>query len=400
MSWQEVAARLVAARAETLAFVSELDDDALRAQPDPGFSPIGWHLGHVAFTEASWLLGRCGGDHSLVAPHARAWAQNGCPKAARIHQPPREELFAYMRAVRERVLELLPRLPIESEDPLLTGGFVGWLVEAHEHQHRETMAAVRQLELERRLAVHAPPPPAPTKSERATMVAVAGGPVVLGTNERLAYDNERPAHEREVRAFEVDPTPVTVAAWEHFRADGGYTRPELWSEEGWRWRSDRDVRWPRGWTRDSDGRLARARLDGALAPLSADEPVVGVAFYEAEAFARWRGARLLTEAEWEHAACTLATNEPCLGLREAGPRPARASDLIGNAWEWTASPFAPYSGFRAFPYRGYSEPYFDGIHRVLRGGSFATHSRVATRTFRNWYEPWIRAIFAGARCAR
>jgi gamma-glutamyl hercynylcysteine S-oxide synthase len=388
--------RLVAARAATLAFVTELDEEALRAQPSPSFSPIGWHLGHIAFTEAHWILARCGGDASLSAPYAQSWAQDGRPKHERVEQPPRGELLAYLAEVRARVIDRLSALDVTSDDPLLRDGFVAWLVEAHEHQHRETMAIVRQLALERGLPE--PPEPAthPFETER---VPIEGGLVELGTDERLAYDNERPAHTVHVHPFELDRTPACVAAWEDFRAGGGYTRAEHWSPDGWAWRERNDVCAPQGWTRDPNGRLARIRLSGGLTPLDPNEAVTGISFYEAEAFANFGGARLPTEAEWELAARVLATAEPRVGL-SAGPAPVRAPDLIGNVWEWTSTPFAAYPGFAAFPYRGYSEPYFDGVHRVLRGGSFATDPRIARVTFRNWYEPWRREIFAGVRCAR
>lgn len=366
-------------RAATLALVDDLDDEALCAQPDPAFSPIGWHLGHVAFTEAHWLLSRLGGDDSLVAPYARQWAQGGCPKHERRRQPPREQLFAYMAEVRARVLDRLPTLELTEEEPLLAEGFAVWFIESHEHQHRETITIVRQLALESRFS--APPPPPLLHGWRpGPRIALEGGLVSLGTDARLAYDNERPAHRIELAPFTIDLEPATVAAWEAFRADGGYAREALWSPEGWAWRSRNDVRWPRGWTCDAEGRLARVRLDGKLAPLEATEAVTGISAYEAEAFARWRGARLPTEAEWEYAACHLRG--------------------IGLAWEWTASVFAPYPGFEAFPYRGYSAPYFDGAHRVLRGGSSSTHPRIARRTFRNWYAPSTRQLSAGVRCVR
>lgn len=395
-----LAARLEAAREATLALVGELDDDALCAWPDPDYSPIGWHLGHVAFTEARWILARFGGDHRLATTeHARRWAQDGCAKRDRVHQPPREALFGYLAEVRARVLELLPSLDLEGPDPLLADGFVGWLIEAHEHQHRETMAMVRQLELERTLGA-APPTAVSGAPIDDALIELDGGVVRLGTDERLAYDNERPSFEIALEPFAIDRAPVTVAAWKAFVADAGYARAELWGAEGWTWRAANDVRWPRGWCSDADGRLARPRLDGGLAPLSDAEPVVGVSCHEAEAFARWRGARLPTEAEWEAAARRVPTASPSLALGEPGPRGVEAPDLIGNVWEWTSSAFAPYAGFRAFPYRGYSEPYFDGAHRVMRGGSFATHPRIARPSFRNWYPPAARAPFVGLRCAR
>ena len=120
--------------------------------------------------------------------------------------------------------------------------------------------------------------------------------------------------------------------------------------------------------------------------------------HEAEAFARFHEARLPTEAEWELAA--RATDDDALGGDRSGPRPEAAGARRGNAWAWTSTTFAPYDGFEPFPYRGYSAPYFDGAHRVLRGGSFVSHPAVARVTFRNWYEPHVRQIFAGVRLAR
>jgi len=161
-----------------------------------------------------------------------------------------------------------------------------------------------------------------------------------------------------------------------------------------------------------------------LAPLVPEEPVCGVSFFEAEAFAQFEGRRLPTEAEWERA----ASWDPAGGKRvhawgdappdrrhanhdlvAGGPTPVAAHpsgasalgchDLHGNVWEWTSSVFAPYPGFAPFGYEGYSVPYFDGAHRVLRGGSFATSPEILRATFRSWYQPQVREIFAGFRCA-
>lgn len=393
LSPDEVAARLTACREQTLRLIESLGDAELTAWPDESFSPIGWHLAHVAFTEAQWILGRCAGRGELWEPHVRSWSQDGCPKSERVRQPEKEALLRYVTRVREEVLEVLPTLDFCGEDPLLARGFVGWFVEAHEHQHRETMALVRQAALE---LAHPEPPPPPCALGALRFAAQPGGTSLMGTDAPFAYDNERCEHEVRLDPFSLS-TLATVADWDAFRAEGGYRRPELWSARGWGWREASGARWPRGWTR-LDGLLARVRLDGVLHPLGPDEPVTGVSFHEAEAFARFHDARLPTEAEWELAA--RSSGGGCLGLVESGPLPERDDELRGNLWVWTSTAFSPYPGFRAFPYAGYSEPYFDGAHRVLRGGSFATDPSIARVTFRNWFLPSIRQIFAGVRLAR
>jgi ergothioneine biosynthesis protein EgtB len=198
-----------------------------------------------------------------------------------------------------------------------------------------------------------------------------------------------------LRPFQLARHPATQAQFAAFMADGGYRRRELWTGAGWAWRAAEGVERPHHWRWDAP-----------------DHPVAGVSAYEAEAFCRWAGARLPTEFEWEHAARNLVVTAECgnlgglrLGTTPVGGFPAGRSadgalDLFGNVWEWTASAFAPYPGFRAWPYAGYSEAWFDGRHRVLRGGSWATRSFALRRSFRNWYVPETRQIFAGFRCAR
>jgi iron(II)-dependent oxidoreductase len=198
---------------------------------------------------------------------------------------------------------------------------------------------------------------------------------------------------------------VTNGAYAEFVADGGYDDPRHWTEDAWAWRVEQDAQHPQFWIRDGDG-WTRRRY-GRIEPLPDREPVQHVCWYEADAYARWRGARLPTEAEWEKAAQGArwpVERTARFGPDEVGAHPEAASaagclDMLGGVWEWTASDFGGYPGFRSFPYREYSEVFFGPEYKVLRGGSWATDPIACSVTFRNWDFPIRRQIFAGFRCA-
>jgi iron(II)-dependent oxidoreductase len=260
-------------------------------------------------------------------------------------------------------------------------------------------------------------------------VTVEGGTFTMGTDlEPWAYDNERPAHPVTVAPFMIDAVPVTNGAFAEFIAAGGYDDPSWWTPEGWTHRTETGLEHPEFWRDEGDGSWSVLRF-GTRNDVVADEPVQHVCWYEADAFARWAGKRLPTEAEWELAAswspdgtkrrypwddgpdpATVALAHANLGQQSLGPAPVGAyptgvspwgcHQMVGDVWEWTASDFAPYPGFRSFPYREYSEVFFGTEYKVLRGGSWATHPLAVRTTFRNWDYPVRRQIFAGFRCAR
>jgi len=442
-----IADELARARSRTLSLVDDLDEADQRAQHSRLMSPLVWDLAHIGNYEELWLLreldGRPAIDPELddlynAFEHPR-WARPSLP----ILGP--AEARAYDAAVRDDVLALLDHVDLDA-DPgdgddrrgrLCHDGFVYGMVLQHEHQHDETMLATRQLMGERAPAVPGATPtgaglPIADTAARPTElddeVVLDLGRVVIGTDDDpWAYDNERGAHEVELAPFAIDRTPVTNRRWLAFLADAGYDDERLWSSTGWAWRQEEGLEAPLFWRPEGDGgwsvlRFGR-RLD--LADLL-DEPVQHVCAHEADAYARWAGRRLPTEAEWEAAATwdpTTATKRrhpwgdapptaghANLGQIHDGPlpvgslplgaSPSGVLGLIGDVWEWTSSPFLPHPGFTAFPYREYSEVFWAGDYRVLRGGSWAADHLAVRGTFRNWDHPIRRQIFSGVRTAR
>ncbi len=425
---EAIAARLASARDRTSGLTDCVDDTDLVRQHSPLMSPLVWDLAHIANQEELWLLREVGGRdpmHPEIDPLYNAFEH---PRAERPSLPllPPAEARRYARDVRGRVLDLLDRVSFGGAD-LTRDGFVFGMIAQHEQQHDETMLATHQLRDGSPVLVAPPPgPPAPDVLRLPAEVLVPGGPFTMGTStEPWALDNERPAHQVSVPAFYLDTTPVTNAAYAQFIADGGYDNPRWWTPAGWDHRQRAGLVAPQFWERDGAGGWLRRRF-GALEPVPPAEPVLHVCWYEADAYARWAGRRLPTEAEWEKAArhdpatgrslrYPWGDTDPTpdvanLGQRHlqpapagsypAGAAPSGARQLIGDVWEWTASDFLPYPGFRAWPYREYSEVFFGPEYKVLRGGAFSADPVACRGTFRNWDYPIRRQIFAGFRTAR
>ncbi|MGP3968389.1 ergothioneine biosynthesis protein EgtB [Streptomyces sp. 6N223] len=421
---------LQAARRRTLALTDCLHDAELTAQHSPLMSPMVWDMAHIANQEEIWLVRRAGGRPALWPHLDELYDAFRHPRADRPTLPLLTPTQArrYLAEVREQSLSVLEELDEArlTGEALLADGFVFGMIAQHEQQHDETILATHQLRSGP--AVLDAPPPAPALSPSPREVLVPGGPFTMGTDHATdpwALDNERPAHAVDVPAFFLDAAPVSNAAYQAFIADGGYREPRWWTREGWAHRRSEGLTAPLYWEPDGAGGWLRRRF-GRTEPVPPDEPVLHVCWYEADAYARWAGRRLPTEAEWEKA----ARHDPATGrsLRHpwgaedpgpghanlgqrhlqpapagaypAGAAPCGARQLLGDVWEWTASDFTAYPGFEAFPYREYSEVFFGGDYKVLRGGSFATAPVACRATFRNWDFPIRRQIFAGFRTAR
>ena len=420
----ELEAILERARAGTEEILAPVPDEELAEHVSPLQSPLVWELAQIGHFEELWLLRNLYGNPPLDGVHQEVYGaiEQARGLSAKLPTLRPEAVRSYVADVRQRVVEALEHTDLDAQSPLLTRGFVFGLVLQHELEHQETMLQTLQL----RTAIGYPvrdasPPDDPSSGP--DEVIVPGGPFILGaTDEPWAYDNELSPHEVELEPFYIDRTPVTNAAFADFVEHRGYRSPKHWSPEGWAWRERENVTAPLFWEGGKHG-WERIRF-GLREPVPPEEPVQHVSWYEADAFARWAGKRLPTEAEWERAAAwherrgknrfpwgrESAGYEANLGHRRFSPAPAGSyvggespvgcRQLTGDVWEWTSSHFLPYPGFLAYPYPEYSEIYFGEEYRVLRGGSWATDSLVARTSFRNFDSPGRRHLFAGFRCAR
>lgn len=385
-----IAAALAQTRQYTLDLLAQVDESLFFKQAHPDFSPIGWHFGHIAFIEAYWILEHLAELPPSFAQHQLLFAADGLPKQERQNLPSRVVIAEYLQNIRSKTLKYLDTAPVAQQERLWR-----WLIQ-HESQHGETIAIVLQLHLRDRTSASLVSQPAndPTKTSGNlnSMVRVAAGNFTMGSDAIAALDNERPAHQQYLNSYWIDRYPVTCGQYARFMTAGGYQKRQYWSEAGWQWLEQNPVSQPLYWSNSPDW---------------SDHPVYGVSYYEAEAYANFVGKRLPTEAEWAKAALgsSKGNHSHLIGHTTPVTTYLQTSqygcyDMLGNVWEWTASWFASYPEFTYYPYHGYSAAYFDRQHRVLRGGSWATHSTALRTSFRNWYHPQVRQIFAGFRCAK
>ncbi len=387
-------------------------------------NPPSWELAHVGWFHEYWCVRqRVGGApaasclegadallNSALIPHDERWNRPALTWAVALD---------YLSRTFDSTLRALDRLGDGDR-------YFFELALYHEDMHGEALLMSLQtlgLPAPPSLAGSALPAPGP-QTVSGDEVCFDGGTIALGSRggPDFAFDNEMPPCTVTVEPFALATATVTNGEFAQFVAEGGYARPEWWSEAGWNWLASSGAQAPRQWQR-VDGTWMERWFDD-LRPLDPQAPVMHVNAYEAEAYCRFAGGRLPTEAQWEFAArhghpagedrhpwglVPLPRGEVNLDGAFGGPVAARAlpradsadgvRQLLGNVWEWTATAFDGYPGFRPGPYREYSQPWF-GDHRVLRGGSFATRSRLACNRYRNFYMPERRDMFCGFRLAR
>lgn len=407
-----LAARYLEVRAQTRALAAPLstEDCALQSMPDA--SPVKWHLAHVTwFFETFVLSGHLAG-YAAFDPAFRVLFNsyyNGVgdkhprPERGLISRPDLRTVLAYRAHVDSAMSRLLATELTPALDALVELGL------QHEQQHQELVLTDVKHLLSRnpaRPAYHPRWPLARVRPQPLAWHEFAGGLVTHGCEDAgFAFDNERPAHRVFVAPFALASRPVTHGEFAAFVDDGGYRRPELWLSLGWDTVQARGWQAPLYWERDGD--TWRTFTLHGMADIDARTPVCHVSFFEADAYARWAGARLPTEFEWEHAArdAQIAGNFaesgalhplPAAELPVSGP-----AQLFGDVWEWTRSDYAPYPGFAPAPGAvGEYNGKFMCAQYVLRGGSCATPRSHIRATYRNFFPPDARWQFSGIRLAR
>jgi iron(II)-dependent oxidoreductase len=431
-SSRELISMLQDTRKRTLELQADLSDEQLKTPLLSIINPPVWELGHVAWFQEKWALRHLCGLPSIRKDADQLWDSAAVAHDTRwdLSLPSRKETLRYMQDVLDCVLEGLERQEATDQQ-----AYFHWLAVMHEDMHGEAFTYTRHT-----LSYPAPwpndavvPPAASTSEEKPFRdIEIPEGAFLLGAErgEEFVFDNEKWCHPVDVGRFLIARTPVTNGEFTDFVNDGGYRQRRHWSDSGWFWKEGAAAQHPLYWTPDSSGKWLQRHFNQII-PLEKDVALIHVNWHEAQAYCRWAGRRLPTEAEWEKAAsaepaplgaCSQTKRRFPWGDRPPSPElapldanwigcsPVSACkqgesafgcrQMIGNVWEWTADAFQPYPGFVADPYKEYSEPWFGGDYKVLRGGCWATRSRLIRNTWRNFYTMDRRDVFAGFRtCA-
>jgi ergothioneine biosynthesis protein EgtB len=396
--------RYLAVRAQTERLAEPLSAEDCALQSMPEASPTKWHLGHTSWFFETFVLERALPSFSPYRVEFRvlfnSYYVGVGPRHPRherglLSRPSLDEVRAFRRSVDERMEELFRRHPAAAQQ-------MAGLVELgihHEQQHQELILTDLKHLLSRNPLLPAYRRKAAPSRDRQPLHAAwrrfPEGIRQIGHKGRgFSFDNEQPQHRQYLAAFEISDRLITNGEFRQFVEDGGYARAELWLSEGWDACVAQQWSGPLYWR---DGELFTL---GGMAPLDAAEPIAHLSYYEADAYARWAGARLPTEAEWETAACDEPTSGNFLENGRLHPMPG-TGQYFGDTWEWTSSAYAPYPGFR--PAEGavgeYNGKFMVNQH-VLRGGSCVTPAAHIRASYRNFFPASARWQFTGIRLAR
>jgi ergothioneine biosynthesis protein EgtB len=382
MIYEKLLEELRALQNETISIVSAIDEQNFHQQFHPDLSPIGWHLGHCVYTESYWIREQLLGEKTTSESLKSLYVPELSNKESRGSAlPNKTDLLDWAKQTQsENCVRLESAIINKTEHHLLENNYLLYFLIQHYSQHIETMCMVlTEMQLSQFNGVINNYKKLIPKKPIPNFVTIETGQYDIGSNKNeYAYDNEQPPHEVSLNSFNISKLPVSNAEYLFFINDGGYSSKTHWSDEGWQWLKTKDYQHPHHWRTRDDSTYYGINHKGAYC-LEDNQNVYGLSFYEAQAYAHWCNARLPHEYEWEVA---FKKN----GLQQSF-----------HVWEWCNNTFHPYKNFSAYPYEGYSAPYFDEKHYVLRGGSDYTKMHIKRGSFRNYYTADKQHIFAGLR---
>ncbi|MDZ4690744.1 ergothioneine biosynthesis protein EgtB [Terricaulis sp.] len=382
------------------------EDQLLQSMPDA--SPTKWHLAHTAWFFEEFVLGayapgyaRFDADFGFLfnSYYEAVGPRHPRPERGMLSRPSLDTVHAYRRHVDQAMVSLIMTTGADcwtKARPLIELGL------HHEQQHQELILMDIKHALSRNplKPAYAPPTPRHRAEHAQTWHAIPGGLCLVGAkSDGFAFDNERPLHKTWIEPFRLASRPVTNAEYRAFIDDGGYKHAAFWLADAWRIVGERDWRAPLYW---SDDFSVHFTLAGEQ-PIDPAGPVCHLSFYEADAYARWAGKRLPREEEWEVAVSSADAQANFVSAGALHPQPAPAGALVqmfGDVWEWTASPYVGYPGFRSASgaVGEYNGKFMCGQF-VLRGGSAVTPEGHVRPTYRNFFPPDARWAFSGVRLA-
>lgn len=367
---------------EMLDIVSTVGTGDYQQQFHPDLSPIGWHLGHCVYTEEYWikdqLLGMRTISDSLKSIYVPELSQKQLRGSA---LPEKQELLGWAKSTQAENRDLLILASHENTaHPLLNSNYLFHFLVQHYSQHIETMMMIlTEIQIQNINSNYKPDNSIIATQQNKECLTIESGTFKIGSPETIfPYDNEQPEHIVQLDSFNIARSPVSNSEFLAFMETGAYSTNTHWSEAGWKWYQIKQQNHPHHWQHNNSGDWFGVDHLGPYT-LDAQDAVYGLNYFEAAAYAKWAGARLPHEYEWE----TAIKNDPSLKKT--------------SVWEWCNNTFHPYEGFSAYPYAGYSTPYFDKQHYVLKGGGRYTKTRIKRPGFRNYYLPDKRHIFAGLR---
>ncbi|MFV1992505.1 MAG: SUMF1/EgtB/PvdO family nonheme iron enzyme [Acidiferrobacterales bacterium] len=371
---------------DILELAATVPADQWHLQFHPDLSPVGWHVGHCVFIESYWLQHMLGSKPETENDLQNLYFPWLSPKHERAKKIPElKNLINIAQDDHKHNLDLLNNLIEKNKDhALLNNNYLPEFLVQHYCQHIETLQQIiLYTTLKRDWSKHECTFSIEPTEPRLPAISFSSAKTMAGCPENtFSYDNEIPRHENNIAAFSISRQAVTNSEYLGFMESGGYQDKNYWDREGLDWLQKTKNDAPIHWRKQLNNEWYCLEY-GKPENLKPDTAVYGINHFEARAFTRYAGCRLPAEIEWEHA----VTHNGGYDLE------------IGQAWEWCQNYFYPYPGFTAFPYENYSKPWFDNQHYTLRGGSIYTDARIKRPSFRNFYTPEKRHIFAGLRLA-